>query len=157
MAELRRLLQRAADSERDAFDPMLVPVHPRHGFAPDLAKAVESVGAKGGVEGELVVYGMHAKGMVRAREHDPLDTVAASTFVDLEESLEVVLADLRKGPLDAGAGHMNQDVDTVQEAVDDGRVAKVAVRHVFCGRERLQWFGTTGRTKIDTPFEQFRP
>src|SRR5215204_7259670 len=111
MAKLRRLLKRASDSERNAFNPMLVPIHPCHRFAPDLAEAVKPVGANRGVESELVLYGVHAEGMVGAREHDPSDAVSASAFVDFKEAPQIVFADLRKGSLHARPGHMDQHVD----------------------------------------------
>ena len=59
---------------------------------------------------------VHAEGVVRAREDHPPHAVAAGALVDLVQGDEVVLDDLRQGPLDAGAGHVDQHVDAGQAA-----------------------------------------
>src|SRR5215207_10088407 len=96
MPKLGRSFQGTADPDRDALDSVLVPVHPGHRLAPSFAQAVEPVGAKSGIDGELVRDRVHAESVVRARKHDALDPVPTGTLIDLVEGPQVVFDDLRK-------------------------------------------------------------
>src|SRR5947208_15718055 len=106
MPEVRRARLAAADAKRDSLDSMLVPVHPRHSFAPHLRQAIETVGTKRRVERELRFGGMHAEGMIRTRENDALDALAAGPFVNLVQADQVVFDEFQQGPLDAGPGEV---------------------------------------------------
>jgi hypothetical protein len=65
----------------------------------------------------------------------------ASAFVDLVQSPEIVLDDLRERAFDAGSGQVDQNIDTPQQVVYCVWIAKVAVGYLLGigqGRERAQ-------------------
>src|SRR5438105_2760559 len=153
LAELcRRLAHRSADAHGNALDAVLVPVHARHRLAPDLRQAVKAVGPKRRIELELVLDRMHAEGVVRAGEDHAPHLVAARTFVDLVQADEIVLDDLRQRPLDTCSRQVNQHVDAIEQAIDDGGIAQIAVHDVLALMQRRQRIPAPRRAQIDTAF-----
>jgi hypothetical protein len=100
VAELGRLRDGAADAHADALDLVLFPIKPGHAFAPHLAQPVEPVRPEVAFQAELGSSLVHADGVVRAGEDDPLHLVPARAFIDRLQPDQVVLDDLRQRALD---------------------------------------------------------
>jgi hypothetical protein len=81
----------------------------------------------------------------------------AGTLVHRVQPYEIVLDDLRQRPLDAGAGHVDQDVHPLEQPVDDRGIAEVAVADVLARAQRGQRPPTAGGAQVDAAVEQGRP
>lgn len=99
---------------------------------------------------------MHADGVIGAGEDDAPDPVPPRALINGVKADEVVFDHLRQRPFDAGARHVDQDIDAGEQAVHVRRVAQVAMGEVLAGTERLQRLGPARGAQIDAPFEQGR-
>ena len=154
VSKLHRSRQTAANTHAHAFDTVLVPVHPRHRFAPDLGQPIETVGTKRGSGIELVVDRVHAECVIRACEHDALHAVTTRAFVQLVQPAQIVFDDFGQRALDARSGEMDADVDTFEDAIHDGRVTQIAKADVFAFDQRCQRLRAAGRAKVDPPTQE---
>ena len=157
MAELRRPLLVGADPDADALDPVLVPVHPGHRLAPDLAEAIEPIRPELAIEPQRLVHRMHADGVVGTGEQDALHAMPPGALIDFVQRTQIILDDLGQRTLDAGAGQVDQHIDALEQPVHHRRVAQVAVADILALDQRLQRLGAAGRPQIDAALEQFRP
>jgi hypothetical protein len=144
---LGRTFEATADAHAHTFDAVLVPVHSRERFAPYLAQTVEAVRAQFAVETEALGDRIHADRVIRAREYDALHAVPARALVDLDQPAQVVFDDLGQRALHAGSGEMDQHVHAFEQAIDDSRIAQVAMHHVLAFDERRQGLRSRCRTQ----------
>jgi hypothetical protein len=61
----------------------------------------------------------------------------------------------RQRPLDTGSRQVNQHVDAVEQAIDDGRIAQIAVHDVLTLVQRHQRSPAPRRAQVDAALLEF--
>ncbi|MNW00642.1 hypothetical protein D3C71_1961650 [compost metagenome] len=70
---------------------------------------------------------------------------------------QVVVYDFLQRAFDAGAGHVDQHIDALQQRVHGRRVAQIAVRQIFRIMQRRGRREPHGRAQIDAVLRQLAP
>src|SRR5205823_5549791 len=87
-------------------------------------------------------------------ENDAAHAMAARALVNRVQTDQIILDDFGERPLDAGAGHVDQNLNSFEETVHDSRVSQIAVTDILLRIDGRKRPAAACRAKLNPTCEQ---